>query len=115
VTTSIPAVTDLHWLRTQLDRYTYKPGWTWTIDSDPPRRLAPVDYGIRIKFTTPDSRGTGHEIPVMAKFRVPFYLAQERDEGMFADWLARCILEMERHEQREWLRRDGVIYDNPHE
>ncbi len=37
-----------------------------------------------------------------------------RDEELFARQLASAILTVEHHESQEWLRRDGVIFDDPH-
>lgn len=37
-----------------------------------------------------------------------------RDSEAFATWLQRALFQIEEHESREWLRRDGAIYDDPH-
>ncbi len=37
------------------------------------------------------------------------------DADAFARWLTSALFDIELHESREWLRRDGAIYDDPHE
>ena len=68
----------------------------------------------RIRYVAPDSRGTGRETVVQGRVPVPPYLADTRDEDAFARWLQHTLLDLERHESQEWLRRDGEIYDDPH-
>lgn len=105
---------DFEWLTTQLKRFTYKPGWTFEI------RLP--DYGfsrfgefmLYITMRVEDTYHPGRMVEVFAA--KPIYAMDHMDhnETAFAHMLAGHILEVEHHESREWLRRDGDIYDNPH-
>jgi len=108
-------VTDLDWLRQQLARYTYRPGWTMEIERGLPLGMSIVfDHRICVAYCAPDSRNPDRDMPVQGKFSVPCYVTDQRDEKAFAEWLQRTLFEVERHESREWLRRDGQIHDDPH-
>lgn len=102
----------LTWLREQLARYTYRPGWSLTIEPG-----AGMFDGARIivDYQTADSRDPSRTIPIRGSFVVPLALADMRDADLFARWLLDVLFEAERHESREWLRRDGRIYDDPHD
>ena len=106
------AGTDLAWLREQLARFTYRPGWTMTIEE--PFLPGAIAYQIKIAYPVVDSRDQRRTIEVGGRFVVPPMIAEERDEKLFAHWLASTLLDCEWHESREWLRRDGDIYDDPH-
>jgi hypothetical protein len=53
---------------------------------------------------------------IQQKFRhmVPPYTFEDHDPEHFAAWLQHTLFEIEEHESREFLRRDGAIYDDPH-
>lgn len=65
-------------------------------------------------FRAHDARNRGETIEVCMRQYVPMEIVWERNTDSFTDWLATCIKEMEVHESREWLQRDGVIWDDPH-
>lgn len=100
------------WVAQQLARYTYRPDWIMTLERDDCTFGA--RWRIRIGYMAPDSRDPSRQIPISARFAVPDYFEEVRDEDAFARWLQQTILDVERHESREWLRRDGLIYDDPH-
>lgn len=129
----------LTWLEQELARWTYKPGFTFELMSPERRSAAPFEpdwYGdmpsLRITARLPDSRretaadppvmeiGPDGEvrirrqrqlIPISQAVAVPPYVETSED---FARWFASVLLDFERHEQREWLHRDGAIFDDPH-
>jgi hypothetical protein len=108
------------WLVAQLARFTYKPGWTFEI-VDPPAFTSLALFYLRMSFEAEDTYHPGRTVRVGGIY--PLYddrYDQRSDddpewaERRFAMTLARHILDAERHEAREWLRRDGQIYDDPH-
>lgn len=95
------------WVREQLARFTYKPGWKFEVrNSDIP----PAAY-VAISFEAEDTYNPGKIVnPGMGA-----YLYEVPDtEDRFAAWLASKVKAMEVHESREWLRRDGQMWDDPH-
>lgn len=91
----------LAWMRQQLARHTHKPGWTLTIDPGPT---------LTIRWTTPDSRNPGQTAAV--KSIRPLPATYDPDE--FTQAVLAGLDDAERHETREWFRRDGVLVDDPH-
>lgn len=112
-TSNFSTPSDLAWLQQQLSRFAYKPGWSLAIG--PAQATAGYgQYSLSVFFFAPDACHPEREIKIGGSYRVPFYLGESRDEAHFARWLASVLMEIEHHEQREWLRRDGVTYDDPH-
>jgi hypothetical protein len=106
---------DLGWYRAQLARFTYKPLWSFTIVPGAAWAGAPwwePIPEIRVEMLTEDTYNPGRVIRVLGSR--PLYDIGGCDETAFAMTLASLIAEMEVHEAREWLRRDGEIYDDPH-
>jgi hypothetical protein len=99
--------THADWVREQLDRHTYKPGWELEIVD--PVFSEPL---LGIHFAC---RDTYH--PERPEVRVgkcvPLYTLP-KDPEMFTRCLAHELQAMEVHESREWFKRDGKIFDNPH-
>jgi len=109
------------WVLDQLKRFTYRPNWTWTARDlrygSSPDVFSPLnmdDVEIRVWFEAEDTRRPGETVKVGDRRIVPEYIVDHRDGDMFALWFAGLIRGMEDHESREWLRRDGNIYDDPH-
>jgi len=100
---------DERWVRDQLARFTYKPGWSFTVAND----LIPSSSGVLIALVArvEDTYNPGKHIEIGGYRRAQIYI---RDPDMFAKQLASFIVELEIHESREWLKRDGQIYDDPH-
>lgn len=56
-------------------------------------------------------------IPIAMTVVVPVHfehLPPAERSDYFAPWLGSVLQDFEIHESREWLRRDGAIYDDPH-
>jgi len=128
----------LHWLKTEVARWTYKPGFTFEViapQGPGPGRFDVATYSwepkLRITAMLPDSRRETpvypYEEEVDADFRprlrterkvipisqtvtVPYYV----DTVAFARWFSSVLNDFEYHEQREWMRRDGELVDDPH-
>lgn len=106
---------DLAWLRAQLVRFTYRPGWRLAIDA--PYSIVNDWIGdprLVVEYVAPDSQQPDRTIPLQLTMLIPSEIGWARDETLFAAWLARSLLLAEEHESREWLRRDGQICDDPH-
>lgn len=96
----------IEWLTRELERWSYKPGWRLSVSNN---MFMPH---FMTSFKCEDTYNPGSMIePCKATplFRVPIH-----DEDVFARWLAREVRDVEIHESREWLKRDGKIYDDPH-
>lgn len=102
---------ELQWVKEQLARITYKPGWKFEIDRS--LFLTGSAY-LTITFKAEDTYHPGTTVDVGGA--VPLYMLPHHvgAEDAFLHALARQIHDMEIHESREWLRRDGEIFDNPH-
>jgi hypothetical protein len=70
--------------------------------------------GVMIRVPVLDARGSGGMLPVCTIVQVPRFITESRHGDAFADWLQGQLFQLEIHESREWLRRDGAIYDDPH-
>lgn len=103
------SMSDLAWLRTQLDRHTYRPDWQMRIDE-----TAPYLAVLIVEAMVQDTYEPDRQIRIASRNIVPPYLTDERDEAGFTRWLQHALFDIEMHESREWLRRDGEIFDNPH-
>lgn len=104
------AHTELRAVQAELARWTYRPGWTFELKPEPVGRV----YGavLIIRYEAPDSRTPGVVTTIQSRTLVDPILLQ--DMIFFGKWLQHEIFNVERHESREWLRRDGHLYDDPH-
>ena len=103
------------WATKQLERYTYRPKWNmWIERRGHDRELWDAFPMLCIDYEATDAYH--HNSTVMQRFRthVPGDIIERRDEEYFALWLQDTLFEVEQHESREFLHRDGVIYDDPH-
>lgn len=107
--TEAPDLVSTRWLMEQLRRYTYRPSWELSIMPGDGRF---VPDGLRVRYSAIDARDPTRTIPIVATFTIHLGVA---DPDWFARWLADTLMDVERHESREWLRRDGLIYDDPHD
>ena len=129
----------IQWVEREMARWSYKPGFTFEVVRPERRVSAPFEPGwygempsLRITAMLPDSRketavypyvmeldDLGEPrprlerrlIPISQTIAVPYYAETTED---FARWLASVLRDFEHHESREWLCRDGEIYDDPH-
>jgi hypothetical protein len=100
------------WVRTQLARFTYKPTWKFELDIFMPLgRRGFADIWINVSCEVEDTYHPGHKIRVGGSHLV---YVDGRNEDLFARQLVGAIQSLEIHESREWLHRDGTIWDNPH-
>jgi hypothetical protein len=96
------------WLAVELARYTYKPGWSLQVEQSGTIQC------IVVRYTALDSRAAQfarRDIALTVRLYVPPFI-EHGDE--FAMWLLMALTSIEEHEAREWLRRDGEIYADPH-
>ena len=112
----------MSWLHDELKLWAYKPGWTMRlIEAERTDRISYAGHNaeatLEIVAMVPDSYHPSRVIPVKGHIPVPFYFSygdpQHQTES-FGHWLMCGIEDMERHELREWLRRNGELYDDPH-
>lgn len=88
-----------------LARVTYKPGWALDALASPD----PEYVLLRVAFTVPDA--TGRQAGAMPlRIKYPLLAAELAllEEEHALEFVQRCIMEMERHEFREWFQLDGV-------
>jgi hypothetical protein len=104
--------TDREWLQSQLDRYSYRSGWTWELLYDA-SFWAPA-FSVKIDFQVPDAYQPEQEVQIVSGQAIPPWVVTERDPELFKRWFQTVIFNTEMHESREWLRRDGVLVDDPH-
>lgn len=96
-------------LQRELARYTYRPGWTLEIQPEPSFYSLGA---LLIRYQTEDARNPGTLGTFESLRSIPEMLAEYPD--FFGRWLQQQLLDIEHHESREWLRRDGQLYDDPH-
>lgn len=96
------------WFEAQLKRFTYKPGFKMRVQPN----LGFMGPCILLTMKVEDTYHPGVFVEVMKP--CPLEGVPAGNEQIFAQWLAGQLQELEIHESREWLKRDGVIYDNPH-
>jgi hypothetical protein len=101
---------DLRWVEQQLARFTYKPGWTFSARSNGMNGGIAVTVIMRVE----DTYNLGQMVDVKGQLLLTPFTFEPFDEERFARRLADFLKDMEIHESREWLKRDGKIYDNPH-
>lgn len=100
------------WLRAELARYTYKPGFTFAIVPSDLTDMYGAEWALRLTVDVEDTYHPGRRTQVCSQHVL--WNAEHMDEHSFARQLAHLIQDFEVHEAREWLKRDGVIWDNPH-
>lgn len=98
-----PSPDVVSWLQQQLDRFSYKQGWWW--------RVANTGH-IHITMTAPNRDDPTKTISVGGAFDASYLHPGEED--LFAYLFASNLRRLEDHESREWFRRDGAIFDDPH-
>lgn len=94
------------WANEEIARFTYKHGWTFEV--------APGGFFLQVCMEVEDTHHPGNTVKIGKWVPLSSMGVRLRDPALFARMLAATIQEMEIHESREWLRRDGQIYDNPH-
>jgi len=100
-------VSELDWMREQLSRYSYRPGWTMA--------LSPEAFGgatLVVRYPATDSRDPSRQSWFECRRLLGPY--PHLDPEWFARDIQHVLFEAEKHESREWLRRDGEVFDDPH-
>lgn len=101
------------WVRTQLARFAYKPGWTFDVFGG----FTSWHMGgghVQVIFEADDTRRPGQRTKVAGTVSFNRLAVEHRDADLFARAFLEHLIDIERHEAREWFRRDGEIYDDPH-
>jgi hypothetical protein len=97
-------------LRAELTHWTHKPGYQFDIEPE----FGTAQPMLALTITMADSRSPGHQIRVAFAIALPPHVTRHIDPTLFGAAMLRLLDEAERHETREWLRRDGVLWDDPH-
>ena len=112
---TITVVDPLVWLRAELARYTYRPGWRMRIEVQPAVAGQYTPARLVVEYTAPDAYHPEREIPLKVNVMVPWDLAEAHGASdLFGRWLQHTLQDVELHESREWLRLDGCLLDDPH-
>lgn len=102
-----------------LDSMSYKPGWSFTLMPEDPRRSPanPPDFLHILCRTRQPSVFPPHQQVFLSQYMVVSPLMLECSLNLNASlkhMLYRTILEMEKHEIDEWLKFNGVCFHEPH-
>lgn len=88
-------------LRELLRRFTYRPGWTFSIENG----------DLRVRAEVIDANNQSQAIPLTFARSIPRCVYQEFD---WVGWLYEQVLAMERHEAQEFFKIDGRQVYDPH-
>lgn len=103
---------DDEWLRNELGLWTYKPGWRFELITSPTPAWSLLGKSyLRITAKVEDTYNPGVMIDIGGQF--PLW-TEGRDEMHFGRSLQAAVFDAEQHESREHLKRNGIIWDNPH-
>jgi hypothetical protein len=92
-------------------RLSYKPGWAVAAVDDP--KIGAMS--LRVAFTVPDATLVSpRPLPLRIKYLIPYFRLRLLDERAALVIVADRIMEMERHEFREWFKLDGVPINPAH-
>ena len=93
-------------LRAEVDRYEYRAEWVLSVYLHPWE--GPV---MRVVAQVPNSYHPGE----FTELRVNSHIPPMASAEAFGHWLLWRLSQIESHEAREYLRRDGVVLVNPHD
>lgn len=97
---------ELREIENHLKHLQYKPGWTFEIQTDLSYRPC-----LLVSFIAEDAYNPGRETKIgFREALYPYY----RGTKQFEEWLFGVIMKIERHEAREFFKRDGEIINDPH-
>lgn len=98
--------------RALVARISYKPNWRLTVWGDSPCAETVL---LRIAFRAPDSTGAVPGLTERAlKHAIPTRRLALWSDAEALRFIFQQILELERHEAREWFKLDGKPVDYPH-
>lgn len=100
----------LAWMQRELTRYTYRPGWKMTITAG---HMPTGPAMLVVRYEALDSRDPTRVHQFRAHRSIGPY-GPDSDPDKFARELQHRLFDLEQHESREWLRRDGELLDDPH-
>jgi hypothetical protein len=101
-----PSYLTLEQLQAEIKRYTYRSGWAMSVFGDPFE--GPCFY---LEADVRDAYDPGKTVPLRIRAVIPPIPTRE----YFGEWLQKRLIEVEIHECREYLRRDGKILYDPHD
>ncbi len=93
-------------LQAEIVRYTYRPGWELIVFDDPWE--GPCLYVVADVIDAWEPEKT-------TELRVRSNIPPMRSGEDFGIWLAWRLMQIESHESREYLRRDGRTLHDPHD
>lgn len=105
---------DAAWARNELGLFTYKPGWNFRITGAAPERSHLYGPYLELTAEVEDTYNPGKRVVVGASHSLATMGVHHRDPNMFGRMLGQYVQSAEIHESREWLKRGGVIFDDPH-
>lgn len=84
-----------------LQTFTYKPDWAFTI----------IEEGLLIRLIAVDTDNHRNRIPITFSIGIPSFV---RPDFPWDRWLLDQIMEVEKHEAREFFKVNGVKVFDPH-
>lgn len=93
-------------LAEEIKLYTYRPGWALTVFLDPFE--GPCLYVVA---KVEDSYNPGQLVPLRIRSIIPPMPSLD----YFGEWLLHRVIQIELHEAREYLKRDGKMIIDPHD
>lgn len=101
-----PSFLSVFALRTELERFTYRPGWVLTIEEDPFE--GPFLF---VECVVPNGYRPDEPLRLGVRSNIP----PIPDAQYFGVWLSWRMRQMEIHESMEYLHRDGKPWRDPHD
>lgn len=94
-------------LSSRIARYSYKPGWAFLIgEQDGKPALVAL-------ARVPDARGEKESFLLRGAKKLPAGVEDYTDDQL-SSFVDALLKRMDDHERAEWLRRDGVLVNDPH-
>jgi hypothetical protein len=100
-----------------LKRFTYKPGWGFTVCQDwsyPGGLILHIQTESRPDANNPNDRNRWNPVQTTARMHFPRDMSPKQMESAFRGQLLQAIRALELHEMDEWLRFDGEHVNDPH-
>lgn len=101
-----PQFLSLTELQDEVDQFSYRPGWSLDVFADPWE--GPCLYVVA-------NVENGYDPDQVIELRVRSAIPPIPSRGYFAIWLQWRLQQIELHESREYLRRDGRPVFDPHD
>jgi hypothetical protein len=104
--TEAPQFLSAEQVQAEVARFSYRPGWTLSTFVDPFEGVV-----FRVVADVPNGYRPDESVQLRINSRMP--PMQTADQ--LAHWILWRICQIELHEAREWLRRDGEMLYDPHD